>query len=90
MFRLICSGVVMRFETTPNPNAIKCVLAVPRAGGIVSAGRAEEAGGDMQALRCWRSGGDAGADAHGVCDGEQGARGGLGAIKRGVKQVLGG
>ncbi len=40
----------MRFETTPNPNALKCVLDAPRAGAIISAGRAEEAGGDALAL----------------------------------------
>ena len=40
----------MRFETTPNPNALKCVLDTPRAGPIVSAGKAEEAGGDAQAV----------------------------------------
>lgn len=38
------------FETTPNPNALKCVLDEPRAGAIVSAGTAEEAGGDPHAL----------------------------------------
>jgi hypothetical protein len=42
--------VTLRFETTPNPNALKCVLATPRTGPIVSAGKAEEAGGDAQAL----------------------------------------
>jgi hypothetical protein len=42
--------VTLRFETTPNPNALKCVLATPRMGPIVSAGKAEEAGGDAQAL----------------------------------------
>lgn len=40
----------MRFETTPNPNALKCVLDTPRAGPIVSAGKAEEAGGDELAI----------------------------------------
>lgn len=39
----------MRFETTPNPNAVKCVLDGPRAGGIISAGSIPEAGGDPHA-----------------------------------------
>ncbi len=40
----------VRFDTTPNPNAIKCVLDAPRAGAIVSAGSVAEAGGDAQAV----------------------------------------
>jgi hypothetical protein len=40
----------MRFETTPNPNALKCVLDTPRSGPIVSAGKPEEAGGDALAV----------------------------------------
>lgn len=40
----------MRFEATPNPNALKCVLDTPRTGPIVSAGKAEEAGGDALAV----------------------------------------
>jgi hypothetical protein len=40
----------MRFEPTPNPNALKCVLDTPRTGAIVSAGKTEEAGGDPLAL----------------------------------------
>lgn len=40
----------MKFETTPNPNALKCVLGAPRTGPIVSAGSPEQAGGDEQAL----------------------------------------
>lgn len=40
----------MRFEPTPNPNALKCVLDAPRTGAIISAGRAEEANGDAMAL----------------------------------------
>lgn len=40
---------LMRFDTTPNPNAIKCLLDAPRLGAIVSAGSMEEAGGDAQA-----------------------------------------
>jgi hypothetical protein len=42
--------VTLRFETTPNPNALKCVLGTPRTGPIISAGKAEEAGGDAQAV----------------------------------------
>lgn len=81
----------MRFETTPNPNAIKCVLAVPRAGGIVSAGRAEEAGGDVQALALLAIPGVTRVLMHTAfvtVSKEPGAD--WGAIKRGVKQVLGG
>lgn len=40
----------MKFESTPNPNAIKCVLPEARTGPIVSAGSPEQAGGDGQAL----------------------------------------
>jgi pyrimidine deaminase RibD-like protein len=39
----------MRFETTPNPNAIKCVLDAPRTGAIISAGSIPEAAGDPHA-----------------------------------------
>lgn len=39
----------LRFDTTPNPNALKCVLPAPRAGAIVSAGTPGEAGGDPTA-----------------------------------------
>jgi hypothetical protein len=42
--------VTLRFETTPNPNALKCVLDTPRAGPIVSAGKSEETGGDALAV----------------------------------------
>lgn len=42
--------MTLRFETTPNPNALKCVLDTPRAGPIVSAGKAEETGGDALAI----------------------------------------
>jgi hypothetical protein len=42
--------MALRFESTPNPNALKCVLDVPRTGPIVSAGKAEEAGGDALAV----------------------------------------
>jgi len=40
----------MRFEATPNPNALKCVLDTPRTGAIVSAGKIEETGGDALAI----------------------------------------
>jgi hypothetical protein len=39
----------MRFETTPNPNALKCVLDAPRTGAIVSASSIPEAAGDPHA-----------------------------------------
>lgn len=42
--------MAIRFETTPNPNAIKCVLDTPRVGDIVSAGSPGEANGDLLAL----------------------------------------
>jgi hypothetical protein len=42
--------VSVSFETTPNPNALKCVLDEPRSGTIVSAGTPGEAGDDPQAL----------------------------------------
>jgi len=38
------------FQTTPNPNAIKCVLPVPRRGDIVSAATPGETDGDLLAL----------------------------------------
>lgn len=40
----------VRFEPTPNPNAIKCVLPTPRRGDIVSAGSPGEADGNLLAL----------------------------------------
>ncbi|MEM9372226.1 MAG: NifU N-terminal domain-containing protein [Planctomycetota bacterium] len=40
----------VRFESTPNPNAVKCVLERPRPGDIISAASAEEAEGDRLAL----------------------------------------
>lgn len=82
---------MMRFETTPNPNAVKCVLERPRTGAIVSAGRAEEAGGDAQALALLAIPGVTRVLMHvsfvTVCK-EPGAD--WGGIKRGVKKVLGG
>lgn len=40
----------IRFESTPNPDAIKCVLPTPRRGDIVSAGSPAEADGNLLAL----------------------------------------
>lgn len=37
---------VLRFETTPNPNAVKVVIDPAPAGGIRSYFRAEQAGDD--------------------------------------------
>lgn len=81
----------MRFESTPNPNAVKCVLDGPRAGGIVSAGSVDEAGGDAQAVALLGIPGVTRVLMHvsfvTVCK-EPGAE--WGPIKRGVKKVLGG
>ncbi len=41
----------VRFEPTPNPDAIKCVLPTPRGGDIVSAASPVEAEGNALALR---------------------------------------
>lgn len=81
----------MRFEATPNPNAVKCVLDESRAGPIVSAGCVEEAGGDPQALALLAVPGVTRVLMHAafitVCK-ESGAE--WAAVKRGVKKVLDG
>ncbi|MEM9374067.1 MAG: NifU N-terminal domain-containing protein [Planctomycetota bacterium] len=38
------------FESTPNPNAVKCVLHKPRRGEIISAASPAEADGNLLAL----------------------------------------
>lgn len=83
--------MTVRFETTPNPNAVKCVLDAPRTGGIVSAGSVAEAGGDAQAAALLAIPGVTRVLMHvsfvTVCK-EPGAD--WAPIKRGVKKVLGG
>ncbi len=81
----------MRFEPTPNPNALKCVLDAPRAGAIISAGRTEETGGDALALALLAIPGVTRVLLHTafvtVCK-EPGAD--WGPVKRAVKKVIGG
>lgn len=83
--------MALRFESTPNPNALKCVLDTPRTGPIISAGKAEEAGGDPQAVALLAISGVTRVLLHTafvtVC---KDPAADWGAIKRGVKKVLGG
>ncbi len=83
--------MTVRFETTPNPNALKCVLDTTRTGPIVSAGSAEEAAGDPLALALLAIPGVTRVLVHTgfvTVSKEPGAD--WAAIKRGVQKALGG